>query len=89
MYAAARDFLGLEEPSKVFLEDARGWVHGRAGRLSSPKSALATNEQDEKYDIIIHDCFSGGGVPSQLFTVEFWRNLKSILNSEGIVAVVS
>ena len=86
VYTAARDFFGMDEPADVFLEDARGWVHKKARQLTQSSDKPSGIE---KYDIVIHDCFSGGGVPSHLFTVEFWQDLKSIMSSDGIVAVVS
>lgn len=79
VYDAARTYFGLPEPKEVFLEDARGWVHQRA----NTKSSIGL------YDIVVHDCFSGGGVPEHLFTKEFWGELRTLVNPEGIVAVVS
>lgn len=77
VYAAARKYFGLPQPASVYLEDARGWVEQHA------------DVQNATYDIIVHDCFSGGGVPDFLFTMEFWGELKKIMSPEGIVAVVS
>lgn len=77
VYRAARNLFGVPEPTAVYIEDARGWVQHRA--------ALG----NETYDIVVHDCFSGGGVPAHLFTSEFWEDLKKIVNQNGIVAVVS
>jgi spermidine synthase len=80
VYEAARTWFGLPDPGadRVFLEDARGWV-SRA--RSSPEPQL--------YDIVVHDCFSGGGVPKHIFTAEFWNDLKDIIHPEGVLAVVS
>lgn len=62
----------------VALQDARQWV-----------SSAARNGTSQKYDIVIHDCFSGGGVPQHLYTLEFWNDLKKIVNPEsGVVVVV-
>lgn len=77
VYSAARDYFGLPKPYAVYLEDARRWV------------SRSADQGTDTYDIIVHDCFSGGGVPAHLFTTEFWENLKRILDPEGIVAVVS
>ena len=77
VYSAARDFFGVPEPAAAYIEDARGWVQGRASL------------GNETYDVIVHDCFSGGGVPAHLFTTEFWSDLRSIVSPDGIVAVVS
>ena len=76
VYDAARDFFGLSEPSAAYIEDARGWT---------ARQAEASNGT---YDIVVHDCFSGGGVPAHLFTDEFWKDVKGILDPNGIVAVV-
>jgi spermidine synthase len=45
--------------------------------------------EQELYDIVVHDCFSGGAVPKHIFTLEFWKDLKMIMNPEGVLAVVS
>lgn len=74
VYTYARDFFGLPEPAHIYLEDARGWVHQHRG---------------DKFDYVVHDCFSGGGVPQHLFTLEFWAALQDIVAPDGIVAVVS
>lgn len=80
VYTAARQYFGLPDPGEgnIFLEDARGWVARRVRSASS-----------KPFDIVIHDCFSGGGVPKHIFTVEFWDDLKGILSPEGVVGVVS
>ena len=80
VYIAARQYFGLPDPGEgnIFLGDARRWVSQRV-RSTSSKS----------FDIVIHDCFSGGGVPKHIFTIEFWDDLKGILSPEGVVAVVS
>ena len=68
----------MPEPNKVFIEDARSWVSRRAA-----------DADGERYDIVVHDLFSGGGIPAQLYTSEFWSDLKKIVDPKGIVAVVS
>jgi len=85
VYDAARKYFGLGYPGDdhVFLEDARRWVYKRrAAMQSDDQKCLST------FDFIIHDCFSGGGVPQHLFSVEFWNDLKSIMKPHGVVAVV-
>ena len=52
-------------------------------------AAADTELKQELYDIVVHDCFSGGAVPKQIFTSEFWDDLKAIMNPEGVIAVVS
>ena len=84
VYNAARRFFGLRHPGddKVFLEDARDWLHKRVATQSVFSSST------RKFDIVIHDCFSGGGVPKQLFSLEFWDQLKTIMTPEGVTAIV-
>lgn len=42
-----------------------------------------------KYDYIIHDVFTGGAEPIELFTKEFLEGLSYLLNAEGVIAIVS
>ncbi|KAK7470402.1 hypothetical protein VKT23_001829 [Stygiomarasmius scandens] len=82
VYNAARRYFGLPDPGaeNVFLEDARGWTAAKRAELESGKKMAL-------YDIVVHDCFSGGGVPEQLYSVEFWNDLKKIVSPTGVVAV--
>jgi hypothetical protein len=83
VYDAARQYFGLSDPgnNNVFLQDARGWVRGRRVMVEAEDPSAI------KYDVVVHDCFSGGGVSEHLFSIEFWNNLKTILSPEGVVAV--
>ncbi|KAL1738465.1 S-adenosyl-L-methionine-dependent methyltransferase, partial [Schizophyllum fasciatum] len=83
VYRAARTYFGLPDPGKdrVFLEDARGWVERRAA--SQAKSQDAFDENSGAFDFVVHDCFSGGGVPQHLYTTEFLQHLKSIMTPGG------
>jgi hypothetical protein len=84
VYDAARTYFGLPDPGegRVFLQDARGFVLNR-------KQKLESGEDLAKFDVVIHDVFSGGGVPGHLFTVEFWNDLKDTMKEDGVVVVVS
>lgn len=83
VYDAARQYFGLSDPgnNNVFLQDARGWVRSRRAMVEAEDPFAI------KYDVVVHDCFSGGGVPEHLFSIEFWNDLKTILSPEGVVAV--
>ncbi len=39
------------------------------------------------YDLIIHDCFTGGSEPAHLLTVEALSQLRGLLSEEGVLAV--
>ena len=84
VYDAARTYFGLPDPGegRVFLQDARGFARNRKQRLDS-------GEDLHKFDVVIHDVFSGGGVPGHLFTSEFWNDLKGTMEEDGVVVVVS
>lgn len=84
VYDAARVWFGLPDPGpgNVFLEDAREFVKGRSQRVQA-------GSEKNLYDIVVHDCFSGGGVPEHIFTTEFWGMLKTTMEAEGILVVVS
>lgn len=83
MYEAARTFFGFPDPGpgKVFLEDARSWV-------ATKRAKIQAGNRETLYDFVVHDCFTGGGVPEHLFTLEFWEDLKAILHPDGVVVVV-
>ena len=46
-------------------------------------------KSDEKYDYVVHDVFTGGAEPVDLFTYEFLQDLNSILKPSGVIAIVS
>jgi spermidine synthase len=77
VYEYARRYFSLPEPNQLYLQDAREWVHEHA----SPAA-------EDKYDYVVHDCFSGGGVSGHLYTLQFWEELKGFVKSDGVVAVV-
>jgi len=82
VYDAARTFFGLPDPgpSRIFLEDARSWV-------ATQRASRHAGEIGVQYDFVVHDCFSGGGVPEHIFTMEFWEDLKAVIHPEGVVVV--
>ncbi|KAJ7167466.1 spermidine synthase [Mycena filopes] len=82
VYDAARLYFGLPEhaPENLFLEDARTWAARRRASIRGGKPPAL-------FDIAVHDCFSGGGVPEHIFTLEFWDDLKAALHPEGVVVV--
>jgi spermidine synthase len=42
---------------------------------------------DRRYDLIIHDCFTGGTEPTHLLTREMLSELRGLLNEGGILAL--
>ena len=43
---------------------------------------------DNLYDYILHDVFTGGAEPIDLFTQEFLEGLSNLLKPEGVIAIV-
>lgn len=84
VYNAARKWFGLADPGvgRVFFDDARSWVADKHANIQAGKEEVL-------YDIVVHDCFSGGGVPEHIFTVEFWDELTTIMAPGAVLVVVS
>lgn len=75
----ATQYFHLPGNHTPIIKDAVSYVDG-----------LRSNGQDgEKYDYIIHDVFTGGAEPIELFTKEFLEGLSYLLNSNGVIAIVS
>lgn len=41
-----------------------------------------------KFDYIVHDVFTGGVEPVELFTKEFMHGLRDLLTDDGVIAIV-
>ncbi|PCH41195.1 spermidine synthase [Wolfiporia cocos MD-104 SS10] len=82
IYDAARQFFALPEPNieKVVIRDARAWTRER-------RRALEQTAEAGLFDIVVHDVFSGGGLPPHLFTQQFWNDTKALMQSDGVLAV--
>ena len=39
------------------------------------------------YDLIIHDCFTGGTEPTHMLTIEMLQQLRGLLNEQGVLAL--
>ncbi len=68
---AATTHFGFKPNGKAIVGDARYEIR----HLTGP------------YDLIIHDCFTGGSEPSHLLTVETLQQLQGLLAPEGILAL--
>ncbi len=68
---AANDYFGFKPTGKQIIGDARYEIR----HLTGP------------YDLIIHDCFTGGSEPSHLLTVETLQQLKGLLAPDGLLAL--
>ncbi|GAO16302.1 hypothetical protein UVI_02016890 [Ustilaginoidea virens] len=75
VHELAARYFDLKENNPPVLQDAVRYVQSLA------KTAPAT------YDYIIHDVFTGGAEPVDLFTLEFFEGLRSLLKPAGTVAI--
>ncbi|PLW30238.1 hypothetical protein PCASD_16328 [Puccinia coronata f. sp. avenae] len=77
VYEYAQQYFGFPTPEGgIFLEDARAYLHRQdQGQDAGP------------FDYVIHDVFTGGSVPSSLFTLECWQAIRAKLKDDGVLAV--
>lgn len=68
---AADGYFGFKPTGKAVIGDARYEIR----HLTGP------------YDLIIHDCFTGGSEPAHLLTVETLAQLRGLLSEHGLLAV--
>lgn len=76
VYEFAKTYFGLPSNHQSVIEDALVYVEHAAKNQYS-------------YDYIIHDVFTGGAEPAELFTVEFISGLRQLLKPGGVIAIVS
>ena len=77
VHGFAQKYFGLPKNHTAILQDAVSWID--SGAISAGSMS--------NYDFIIHDVFTGGAEPLDLFTESFLRNLRALLNPEGVVAI--
>lgn len=68
---AATDYFGYQPTGQAIVGDARYEIR----HLQGP------------YDLVIHDCFTGGSEPAHLLTVETLTQLRGLLSEQGILAL--
>ena len=73
VYHFARKYFALPTNHTAIIEDATEFVAYDTGA----------------YDYIIHDVFTGGAEPAELFTVEFIQALHNRLKPKGVIAIAS
>lgn len=74
----ATEYFHLPSNHIAAIEDATVFVK-RAQESANPA----------QYDYIVHDVFTGGAEPVELFTIEFIRGLYDLLKDDGVIAIVS
>ncbi|KAI1826759.1 S-adenosyl-L-methionine-dependent methyltransferase [Xylaria intraflava] len=75
VYKFAGQYFGLPQNHTAVIEDVVSW-----SQLNAP--AL-----HERFDYIVHDVFTGGAEPVDLFTDTFLKGLKHILKPTGVIVI--
>ncbi|EJT96895.1 hypothetical protein DACRYDRAFT_119717 [Dacryopinax primogenitus] len=65
------------------IAEARSWISQR----TQARANGTLSPQDTDFAYIVHDVFTGGGVPAHMFTVEVFQELKPLLKPDGVLAV--
>ncbi|CAK4034054.1 Hypothetical predicted protein [Lecanosticta acicola] len=76
VHAFAVKYFALPRNHTAVLQDAVSWI-----------STTASRPDPGQYDYIIHDVFTGGAEPLQLFNTAFLENLRTLLKPNGVIAI--
>lgn len=79
VYDYATRYFNLPSNHTAIIEDAVFYV----------QKIDAQGDSRQVYDYIIHDVFTGGAEPVDLFTQEFLQGLSNMLSANGIIAIAS
>ena len=75
VHAFATKYFALPTNHNAVIEDAVSYASAQA-------------QTGAQYDYIVHDVFTGGAEPVDLFTLEFLTDLHSLLKPGGVIAIV-
>ncbi|MDA7925014.1 fused MFS/spermidine synthase [Mariniblastus sp.] len=82
-YEINPDVISIANKTFSYLESCKGKVETT---LADARIAME-REENQKYDLIVLDAFSGDGIPAHLLTTEAFDVYKKHLTPNGIVAV--
>ncbi len=77
----------LELDPEVAKAAQQYFLYEPAGTLRVGDARYEIRHLDKQYDFIVHDCFTGGFVPSHLLSVEMLRDLDRLLKDDGLLAL--
>ena len=67
----AQQYFGFRPTGEIYVEDARTFIRTTT----------------KKYDVIVHDTFTGGSTPEHLLSAEVLRRLRELLTPGGVLAL--
>ena len=73
VYDYAIDYFKLEKKHNIYIQDGRRFIE---------------NAPSRKYNYVLHDVFTGGSVPSSLFSTKALEQIKRIMKDDGVLALV-
>ena len=77
----------LELDPEVAKAAQQYFLYEPSGALWVGDARYEIRRLDEQYDFIVHDCFTGGSVPSHLLSVEMLHDLDRLLKDDGLLAL--
>lgn len=77
----------LELDPEVAKAAQQYFLYEPSGALLVGDARYEIRRLDQQYDFIVHDCFTGGSVPSHLLSVEMLRDLNRLLKDDGLLAL--
>ena len=77
----------LELDPEVAKAAQQYFLYEPSGALLVGDARYQIRRLDQQYDFIVHDCFTGGSVPSHLLSVEMLRDLDRLLKDDGLLAL--
>ncbi|WWC62022.1 uncharacterized protein I303_104609 [Kwoniella dejecticola CBS 10117] len=86
VYLAAHKHFGLSSHAITSTNIMDGSVF--ITRLAEMRRDDSTDPQTiPEWDYVVQDCFTGGSVPGEMFTREFWEDLGDLVKDDGIIAM--
>lgn len=67
----AQTYFAFSAPGQLFVEDARSYLR----------------RTERRYDLVIHDTFTGGTTPEHLLSLEVLRRIRAVLRPNGVLTL--
>lgn len=75
------------ELDPVVARFANKWFGVKPKIILADGLKFVADARNETYDFVIHDVFTGGSVPAELFSVRAFEDIKRAMKKDGVVAV--